>query len=76
MQRSGISFPIHFHECALCLYLEIVRLDSQHAIERRFLFSITPEKSVTICDVVERVNVARVELKCPLEISVDSSQRP
>ena len=69
MQRSGISFPIHFHGCALCFCLEIVWLDSQYAIELRFLFSITPEPSVTISDVVERVNVARVELKCPLEAS-------
>ena len=68
-QRSGISFPIHFYECAPCFCLEIVWLDSQYAIEVRFLFSITPEGSVTISEAVERVNVARVELKCPLEIS-------
>jgi hypothetical protein len=69
MQRSGISFPIQFHLCALCLYLEIIWLDSQYAIALRFLLSITPERCVTISDVVERGDVARVELKCPLEIS-------
>src|SRR6266480_1139464 len=69
MQWSCISFPIHFHECALCLYLEIVWLDSQHAIELGFSFSITPDHSVTICDISERVKVARVELNCPLEVS-------
>ena len=69
MQRSCISFPIQFHECALCFCLEIIWLDSQYAIELRFLFSITPERCVTISDVVERVDVARVELNCPLEIS-------
>src|SRR4029077_15531998 len=52
---------------ARCFPHEIVRLDSQYAIEGRFLFSITAEHSVT--KVVEGVNVARVELKCPLEIS-------
>ena len=56
MQRSGISFPIHFYECALCFCREIVWLDSQYAIEVRFLFSITPEGSVTISEAVERVN--------------------
>src|SRR5262245_11766541 len=69
MQRFGISFPIHFHQCALCLCPEIVWLDSQYALELRLLFSITPEKCATICDVVERVNVTRIELKCPLEVS-------
>ena len=68
-QWSDISFPIHFYGCARCFPNEIVRLDGQYAIEVRFLFSITPEGSVTISEVVERVNVARVELKCPLEIS-------
>src|SRR5439155_11793610 len=69
MQRSGISFPIHFHQCALCLYLEIVWLASQHAIELGFSFSITPDHSVTISDISERVKTARVELNCPLEVS-------
>ena len=39
-----------------CFCREIVRLDSQYAIEVRFLFSITPEGSVTISEAVERVN--------------------
>src|SRR5438067_2576306 len=69
MQRSGISFPIQFHACALCLYLNIIWLDSQYAIELRFLLSITPERCVTISDVVEGGDVARVEFKCALEIS-------
>src|SRR6266704_5336934 len=69
MQRSGISFPIHFHECPLCLYLEIVWRDSQHAIELGFSFSITPDHSVTVCDISERVKTARVEFNCPLKAS-------
>ena len=69
MQRSGISFPIHFYECALCFCRDVIWLDSQYAIEVRFLFSITAEASVTISEVLERVTVARIELKCPLEIS-------
>src|SRR5207245_7032593 len=48
---------------------DIVWLDSQYAIELRLLFIITPEASVTKSDLVERVNVARVELKCSLEAS-------
>src|SRR5262249_19789246 len=69
MQGFSIGFPVYFHECPLCFCLDIVWFDSQYAIKLRFLFSITPEASVTVCDVVERINVARVALKCPLEIS-------
>src|SRR5262245_12538480 len=69
MQWSCIGLPIHFHECALCLYLEVVWLDSQHAIEFGFSFSITPNHSVTGCDISEDVKTARVKLNCPLEAS-------
>ena len=58
---------MHVYGRARCFPHEIVRFDSQYAIEGRFLFSITAEVSVT--KVVEGVNVARVELKCPLQIS-------
>src|SRR6476620_889852 len=69
MEWSCISFPIHFHERALCFHVEIVWPDTQHAIERRFSFSITPGHSVIISDIVEGVKTARVELNCPLEAS-------
>ena len=69
MQRSGISFPIHFYDCAVCFYPEIVWVDSQYAIQLRFLFSITPDGFVTKSSLEKRVNVARVELNCPLEVS-------
>src|SRR5262249_52947667 len=69
MQRPCISFPIHFHECALCFCPEIVWLDSQYAIELRFLFSITSEDCVAVSDLIEIADVAWVQLNYPLEIS-------
>src|SRR4029077_8584755 len=69
MQRACISFPIHFYECALCFYREIAWVDSQYAIELRFLLSITPDGSVTKSGLEKRDNVARVELNSPLEVS-------
>src|SRR5438105_11801604 len=69
MQRSRVSFPIHFYDCAFCFYREIVWVDSQCAIELRFLFSITPDGSVTKSGLEKRDNVARVELNSALEVS-------
>src|SRR5204863_4868392 len=69
MQRSCISFPILFPECAHCPYPDIIWLDSQYAIYRRFLFSITPGVCVTVCDISEGVKTARVELNGPLKVS-------
>src|SRR5262249_5755039 len=69
MQRSGISFPIQFYKCAICFYLEIAWVDSQCAIQLRFLFGITPDGFVTKSGLEKRVDVARVELNCPFEVS-------
>src|SRR6266436_9384372 len=69
MQRSCISFPIQFYKCAVCFYREIVWVDSQYAIELRFLFTITPDGSVTKSGLEKRDNVARVELNSALEVS-------
>ena len=44
-------------------------IDSQCAIQLRFLFRITPDGSVTKSDLEERDNVTRVELNCPLEVT-------
>src|SRR6266576_2150804 len=69
MEWSCISFPIHFYERALRFHFEIVWPDTQYAIDRRFLFSITPEHAVTVCDAIERVKTAWVELNCALKAS-------
>jgi len=68
-QWSGIGFPIQFDECARCFYLEIVRLDGRYAIQHGFCFGIAPEKLVTQCRLLQRENVARIEIGCAFQIS-------
>src|SRR5437667_6906383 len=69
MQRSGVSFPIEFHECAGCSHLGIVRFDRQRAIQRQSFFCIAPETRVTQRNLLQHVNVARIEISRTLEIS-------
>src|SRR5438034_2327966 len=67
MQRSCISFPIHFPECTLRIGHDIIWRDDERTIELGFSFSVTPEHSVTISGLAEPPKVARVELNCPFE---------
>src|ERR1700756_2455788 len=47
---------------------DIVWLDRQRALQHGFFFRIAPEKSITERDLLERFNVARVEVTCALHI--------
>ena len=47
MQRAGISFPIEFYGRAFEFGIDIIRLDSQRAVQNRFLLGETAQKTIT-----------------------------
>src|SRR4029077_1799775 len=67
MQRPSIGFPIQFNESARYFGLDVVWLDVQGAIQHRFFFSIAPEHLVTDRNLLQRENVARIEINRPPE---------
>ena len=69
MQRTGIGFPIQFHECAFYLCFDVVRLNGQHATEHQLFFGIPAEVTITQGDLLQQVHIARVEINRALEVA-------
>src|ERR1043165_6989280 len=69
MQRPGIGFPIQFHECAFYLCFDVVRFNSQNAIEHRLFVGIPAEVTITQCDLLQQVHIAWVEINRTLEVA-------
>src|SRR5262245_45289391 len=68
MQRAGIGFPIQFDPPACRFGLRIVRLNSQHTIQRGFFVSIAAKVVIAKEDLPEQENVARIKLDCSLQV--------
>ena len=69
MQWLGIGFPIQVHIRADHFGLSVVRFDGQSTIQYQCFFSVASEKVVIGRDLVQRLEVARVELNCALKVS-------
>src|SRR6266567_2965432 len=69
MQWPGIGLPMEFHEGARHFRIDIVRRNDERTVQHRFFVRISPEESVTDRNLLERVNVARIEINRVLEVS-------
>ena len=67
MQRAGISFPIEFHGREFEFDIDIVRLDSQRAVQDRFLLGETAQMTITERNLLQRKAVARIEINGALQ---------
>src|SRR5437764_888470 len=67
MQRAGISFPIKIHGCTLEFGIDVIRLDSQRAVQNGFLLGETAQMTITERDLLQREAVARIEINGALQ---------
>src|SRR3954469_13297548 len=67
MQRARISFPIEIHCCALEFGIDIVRLDSERAIQNRFFLSETAQMAITERNLLQHEAVAWVQINGALQ---------
>src|SRR5437879_5326630 len=67
MQGAGIRFPIEIHGRALELDIDIIRINSQRAIQNRFLLSETVQKTITERNLLQHVAVPRIEINGALQ---------
>src|SRR5882724_734737 len=67
MQRARISFPIEFQGCAFEFDVDIIWVDCQRAIQNRFLVGKTAQETITERKLLQRVDVAGVEITGALQ---------
>ena len=58
---------MEFHERTCFFCINIIRLDSQSAVQYRFFFGKTSEMMITERDLLQREAVARVQINCALQ---------
>jgi len=68
MQGSDIGFRIRFHQRVLYFRNSVVGFEGQYTGQHRFFFSIVSENLITLCSLLQRANVAGVELDRALEV--------
>src|SRR5437764_9679119 len=61
MQRSGIGFPMEFHERTRYFRIDIVRLDGQRAVQYRVFFGEAPKTMETEGKLLQRERIAGIE---------------
>ena len=69
MERSSISFPVKRNDGPRCLSLSIIRFDRQRSVQRRSLLSIATQNGVAECELLEREEIARINLHRVLVIA-------
>src|SRR6266480_4305150 len=67
MQRASISFPIKIDGCTLEFGIDVIRLDSQRAVQNGFLLGETTQMTITEGDLLQRQAVARIQINCALQ---------
>src|SRR4029450_9225344 len=68
MRWPGIGFPMKLDERKRYFCSDIVRLEGDRAIQRGCLLSVAPENSVTDRDLLQREEVARIEINRVLQV--------
>src|SRR5438067_4582973 len=67
MQWPRISFPIEIDGCAFEFGIDVVRLDSERAVQNRFFLSETAQVAITERNLLQREAVARIQINGALQ---------
>src|SRR6476620_6909192 len=67
MQRARISFPIEIHGRKLEFDINIIRIDSQRAVQHRFLLGELAQMTINEGDLLQYDAVARIEINRALQ---------
>src|SRR5215472_4276628 len=67
MQRAGISLPMEIHGCALEFGIEIIRVDSERAVQNGSFLSETAQMTITEGNLLQREAIARIEINGALQ---------
>src|SRR5215469_11370468 len=67
MQRARISFPVEVDARELEFDIDIVRLDSQRAVQHRFFLGEAAQMTITEGDLLQYGNIPRVKIDGALE---------